>query len=635
MSSTTSGTGNSGSSGGAGTVTTPGGKNNLKSAFEKHKVLHMRGKFLRPRSLCYGARLTFSNPHLQTVFAAYCSPHIQTFSMPGCGPSTDVSGGVAENDTMTFQSVHAADMKFIQIESNGEVHLGYKSHSMFNKSWYEMIHPQDTNEARTKHLLLMESYEIGDMTSSQSACVRVQTSSGQFVWLQVVMHLYGGGSCGGPVAVGSGGSQPTIVCTNQVIDEQAAAYLRRHQADMERQQAEQQIKMQQQQQQFAYESLPSTPIVYSQPELNSLPVPVVASSAAISSSEVNERLKKKLKRQQKSTTTTTSGSRPAKIVRKTEAAVDEDVKVENLLASLLSMPSPPLQHYDYDIPTVVECAEAYSPPPPPSSGHDLPFLTPSSSPDSCAACDHGQFHHQLGQSTDCLDDLEHVFLGSDGTSAGASSTGTYFGYGASPRQDDGDSRSFFPKKEFVGLPLPVLDPNCVASLLDQPSSAPYNHLPQQQQQQQRVAASRAPVAACDVTYRLQMSGGHVTVADVRPQQPAQVAVSQEEQMVEAAIDHWQQQMQQQSVTVTGPTLAGPWDVGRACDDVYDVMACNGGTEVPPMLAEQQDALMCYDDGDMDAETIMMMMSGCHPSICELTPADCNMMMMIQPPIFGY
>lgn len=67
------------------------------------------------------------------------------------------------------------------------------------------------------------------MTSSKSVCVRVQTANGQFVWLHVVMRIHSNEECSSR----SNYQQVFIVCTNEVIDEVAALFLRVRDVEIE------------------------------------------------------------------------------------------------------------------------------------------------------------------------------------------------------------------------------------------------------------------------------------------------------------------------------------------------------------------------------------------------------------------
>lgn len=41
------------------------------------------------------------------------------------------------------------------IYCSGQFHLGYSEEELVDKSWYELLHPQDLNEAVSKHMQCM------------------------------------------------------------------------------------------------------------------------------------------------------------------------------------------------------------------------------------------------------------------------------------------------------------------------------------------------------------------------------------------------------------------------------------------------------------------------------------------------
>lgn len=436
---------------------------NGRSAFEKQKTVQMTGRFLCPRSLSHGTRLSYSNPHLQTVFAALCTPHVQTSSSSSTptGYGSSSSSDVVETDTMTFQSVHGRDMKYIRVESNGEFHLGYENCSIKDKSWYGMIHPDDINEAASKHIKLMESLEIGDMTSSQTTCLRFQTRFGQFIWVQVWMRLYAGQQQAAGLA-NRGGAEPLVICTNHVIDQPTAAYLTRQQAESDELQA-----ALQQQQRLPFEM--STASVFPPSNIKTLPLPVVTSP-----NEVSERLKRKIIRRHDDT------MMMAKIPRMCEEKNDD---MDSFLSSLMSVPTPPSQQND----------EFYQ-----QQRQQGDMI------DECRGVDGAVTYgdnYQTSLIPVSVDEMSSVLLtptSSPGCEHLLATNDEYFGYGASPISQDDNDCSFFTQQFKQDKPidsLPVLDATSIASVLENATTADL------------------PVVAMTTPYRHQLSGGHVTVTE--------------------------------------------------------------------------------------------------------------------------
>lgn len=167
-----------------------------QAGFGDHKVMHVRGHFMQPV-----IRDHYGN---QPVFMALCSPLI----------TPDVKETVIQNSTMIFQSVHGLDMKYIELATNGEHHLGYSEVEMFGKSWYELLHPDDVHEAKDKHMqLIKSSHEMGCMLT-----VRLMSKSAEWVWVNMVMHIRQ------PFICDNG--DPAIVCINNVIQEPDAQHFK-------------------------------------------------------------------------------------------------------------------------------------------------------------------------------------------------------------------------------------------------------------------------------------------------------------------------------------------------------------------------------------------------------------------------
>jgi PAS domain S-box-containing protein len=160
-----------------------------QAGFGDHKVMHVHGHFVAPM-----IRDHFGN---QPVFTAICSPLV----------TPDVKDTIIQNNTMIFQSVHGLDMKYMEMAPNGEHHLGYKDEDIKEKSWYELLHPEDLAEAKEKHIqLIKSSHEMGCMLT-----VRLLTAYGDWIWINMVMHIRQPFLCDN--------ADPAIVCINHVIQD--------------------------------------------------------------------------------------------------------------------------------------------------------------------------------------------------------------------------------------------------------------------------------------------------------------------------------------------------------------------------------------------------------------------------------
>lgn len=210
-----------------------------KTSFDNVKTIQMSGRFIRPRSLFFGTRLSQHSARLSTVFVAHCTPQFAvsySSSAQALVPLVDVGDKQTEMmDTLAFRSLHGLDMKYVMIEENGEFHLDCDRRAVFGKSWYEMIHPEDMEEAQLKHMEIVNSYQMGDVTVSRSLCVRMQTCTGRSLWLHVVMRINSTGTETEPDSFfknASCGRHAMIVCSNRVINEAAALFLRVQEVEM-------------------------------------------------------------------------------------------------------------------------------------------------------------------------------------------------------------------------------------------------------------------------------------------------------------------------------------------------------------------------------------------------------------------
>ncbi|KAF4530693.1 hypothetical protein B566_EDAN004932 [Ephemera danica] len=143
--------------------------------FGDQKVVLVQGHFLHLLpSLC---------PRQQPVFLARCTP----VAMP------ETRECVVQGSTSVFTSIHAMDMRYLHIDTNGEFHLGFARRELLGASWYQLLHWDSLRDAQAKHRLIKDNLEHA---AAAAASAQQQQSS------------------------------PVIVCTNQVLSEREAAVMR-------------------------------------------------------------------------------------------------------------------------------------------------------------------------------------------------------------------------------------------------------------------------------------------------------------------------------------------------------------------------------------------------------------------------
>ncbi|XP_069187369.1 PAS domain-containing protein cky-1-like [Procambarus clarkii] len=201
--------------------------------FGDQKVVLVAGHYLSYLPLC---------SRNEPVFLAHCTP----VAMP------ETRESVVQGATNVFTSVHTLDMKFLNLDRNGEFHLGYSRSSLAGVSWYHLLHPENMREAQTKHRLITTS----EQDRSCILLVRLQAAGGTWRWVHCVLQVKDAADSsqqtGQSTQVSNSSSsnssstsssnnnssnsssssstqqqqQPVIVATNQVLGEKEAAVLR-------------------------------------------------------------------------------------------------------------------------------------------------------------------------------------------------------------------------------------------------------------------------------------------------------------------------------------------------------------------------------------------------------------------------
>ncbi|NXF71314.1 NPAS4 protein, partial [Sclerurus mexicanus] len=107
-----------------------------------------------------------------TAFLALCTPVMQS----------PADGKVGSQDDI-FQSTHILDMTFIDITESVTYHLGYHREELVGQSWYNFLHPEDTDLAAAQHRAVGESFGAGP--AAESAVLRVLRRDRAWAWLRV------------------------------------------------------------------------------------------------------------------------------------------------------------------------------------------------------------------------------------------------------------------------------------------------------------------------------------------------------------------------------------------------------------------------------------------------------------------
>ncbi|XP_070597602.1 neuronal PAS domain-containing protein 4-like isoform X2 [Erythrolamprus reginae] len=152
----------------------------------------MRGRFLP-----LDTQLTSATPAL--TFVAFCAP---------------VPHGVEEGNNMsqnsTFKSQHTLDMKITEMTENVIYHLGYKREELIGRSWYCLLHPEDTGKGAEMHKNLISGQNSGK--HNQHVIIRLHCKDLSWVWVRVT-------------ALRENGKGKLITCTNHILRAKEALYI--------------------------------------------------------------------------------------------------------------------------------------------------------------------------------------------------------------------------------------------------------------------------------------------------------------------------------------------------------------------------------------------------------------------------
>jgi len=162
--------------------------------FGDQKVILVKGHFYSDLPLC---------SRDEPVFVAHCSP----LAMP---ENREI---VVQGATNVFTTVHQLDMKTLEVDDNGERHLGYRRGELLGVSFYHLLHPDSMRELQAKHRLVTGA----ESDKSSILLLRLQKEDGSFLWTHSVLQLRD--------AVEESAT-PVIILTNQILTSEEAAVMR-------------------------------------------------------------------------------------------------------------------------------------------------------------------------------------------------------------------------------------------------------------------------------------------------------------------------------------------------------------------------------------------------------------------------
>lgn len=161
---------------------------------DRQKVMKVSARLVKPVNYLNGG---------EPVLVAFCCPWSPVM------PTGDL---VPTFSTTVCQTRHSMDMKFLDIDANGQFHLGYSDNELQLQSWYKFIHPDDEAEFASRHLEVISN----GPDSVSSTFIRVQTKYGHFIWLHIVMRMLPGSE----FSTG----QSEIACISHVLDDEEVAF---------------------------------------------------------------------------------------------------------------------------------------------------------------------------------------------------------------------------------------------------------------------------------------------------------------------------------------------------------------------------------------------------------------------------
>ncbi|XP_077098063.1 neuronal PAS domain-containing protein 4-like isoform X1 [Siphateles boraxobius] len=127
-----------------------------------------------------------------------------------CSPTADTLQDLHTLHTHTLHTLHRPDMSLAHAPYSVFFHLGFSAEELIGRSWYGLLHPDDITLAARCHTTLLRAE--GDTHTHTQMLVRLQRRDLSWVWLYVCATI--------------GAAKESISCTNHVISETEAVYLK-------------------------------------------------------------------------------------------------------------------------------------------------------------------------------------------------------------------------------------------------------------------------------------------------------------------------------------------------------------------------------------------------------------------------
>uniref|UniRef100_A0A915PVH1 BHLH domain-containing protein n=1 Tax=Setaria digitata TaxID=48799 RepID=A0A915PVH1_9BILA len=145
-----------------------------KRQLQYHKYTLIEGRYLHASDYYHIYQSLSSASHIQPLFAAYCEMLINPENVDT----------LSTGNTSTFCTVHSMDLKFLHVDHIAVYYLGYENEELFNKSWYQFLHPDHLLEVACKHRILSQRKE-----GAMMCLLRLQAKNGSWLWLHSVFTV--------------------------------------------------------------------------------------------------------------------------------------------------------------------------------------------------------------------------------------------------------------------------------------------------------------------------------------------------------------------------------------------------------------------------------------------------------------
>ncbi|NXD15703.1 NPAS4 protein, partial [Nothocercus nigrocapillus] len=132
-----------------------------------NRAVAVRGRFVVPR-------VVPACPTAPSAFMALCTPVARLPADRDAASPDDL-----------FHSMHGLDMAFTDVTESVVYHLGYRREELIGRSWYSLLHPEDTQLAASQH----RAVALGTGAAlSGAAVLRLLRSDRTWLWLHVALR---------------------------------------------------------------------------------------------------------------------------------------------------------------------------------------------------------------------------------------------------------------------------------------------------------------------------------------------------------------------------------------------------------------------------------------------------------------